>query len=115
MGTHDGPFLVSRLLSRADPEIAFFQPEAGSAFVRDVLDHRQLADGIYEYLIQWLDPPVSSWLASAGLTKVIKVLDYCRQKRLPPPGKEFMKPTARPAVPAPAVPRQRPVRVAAQK
>jgi len=99
LGKHDGPFHVSRLLhfdmSRTDPaEIASFQLEAGSAIVRDVLDHRKLADGAYEYLIQWLDPPVSSWLAGAGLTKVTKVLDYCRQKRLPPPGKEFKRPLA---------------------
>ena len=120
LGQTDGPFHVSRLLhfdmSRADPaEIASFQLEAGSAIVRDVLDHRKLADGTYEYLIQWLDPPVSSWLASAGLMKVTKVLDYCRLKRLPPPGKEFKKPTAPAAVVAPAGPPPRAARAATVK
>jgi hypothetical protein len=88
-----GPYHVARLLrfdfSRATAlEIAQFQLEAGSEVVEAVLGHRTLYDGTNEFHILWLSTGISSWLASAALTKVIKVIDYCAAHNLAPPGKE---------------------------
>ena len=86
-----GPFHVSRLLhfdmSRATTmEIAAHQLEAGSAIVENVLGHRTLDDGTNEFHIRWLGIDVTSWLAGAGLKRVLKVIDYCRANGLPSPG-----------------------------
>jgi hypothetical protein len=98
-----GPYHVSRLLrfdfSRATAqEIAQFQLEAGSEIVESVLGHRTLHDGTHEFHIQWLGTGITSWLASAALTKVIKVIDYCAANRLASPGKEIKHYNAAPAV-----------------
>ena len=93
LGKTGGPYHVSRLLpfdfSRATAqEIAQFQLEAGSEIVESVLGHRTLHDGTNEFNIQWLGSNITSWLAGAALTKVIKVINYCAANNLAPPGKE---------------------------
>ena len=88
-----GPYHVSRLLrfdfSRATAqEIAQFQLEAGSEIVESVLGHRTLYDGTHEFNILWLGSGITSWLASAALSKVTKAINYCAAHNLAPLGKE---------------------------
>jgi hypothetical protein len=88
-----GPYHVSRLwrfdFSRATAqEIAQFQLEAGSEIVESVLGHRTIYDGTHEFNILWLGSGITSWLASAALSKVTKAINYCAAHNLAPPGKE---------------------------
>jgi len=91
--TVHGPFHVSRLLhfdatrvSAAD--VAEFQLEPGSFVVDGVIEHRQVADGSYEFHIRWRGNPMTSWEASRDLKQVVVVKDYCRGVGLPAPGTE---------------------------
>jgi hypothetical protein len=91
--TVHGPFHVSRLLhfdaSRATPaELAEFQLEPGSYVVDGVIEHRQTADGSYEFHLRWRGTSVTSWQASRDLRQVVVVKDYCSSVGLPPPGTE---------------------------
>ena len=92
-GVVHGPFHVSRVvpfdMSRATPaEIAQHQTEEGFAVVERVEDNRLLADGSREFLIKWLGVPITSWLASNDVRKILKVIEYCRTLGLPAPGSE---------------------------
>lgn len=94
--TVHGPFHVSRLLhfdaSRATPaELAEFQLEPGSYVVDGVIEHRQVADGSYEFHLRWRGTAVTSWQASRDLKQVVVVKDYCSSVGLPPPGTEPRK------------------------
>ena len=88
-GAPSGPFYhVSRLLqfdfSRATPsDLAEFQLSEGTDLVKNILDHRQLANGSYEFLVEWTADPVPSWLGGLGLRRVIKAIDYCKLHGLP--------------------------------
>ena len=104
--TAEGPFHVSRLLdftapmARAKPvEIAQWQLEAGSAIVDEVIEHRILQDGSYEFHIRWLGVKLTSWVHSSNVKQVIKVIKYCEKQGLHAPGKE---PKVKPAKPAAA-------------
>jgi hypothetical protein len=89
-----GPFHVSRLkpfdMSRATrEELTAFQIEDGNGVVIDVLGHRVLADGTYEFHIKWLsEQNLTSWLPSGGLRQVVRVINYCRAQGIPLPGTE---------------------------
>jgi hypothetical protein len=80
-----GPVHVSRLLhfdaSRADPtDIIDFQLEPGSFVVSEVLDHRQLADGSYEFHLAWKGTPITTWRPEKECRSLVKVKDYCATK-----------------------------------
>lgn len=88
---------VSRLLhfdmSRATTEdIASFQLDSGSYVVADVIEHRKLDDGSIEYHLRWLGTPVTSWMRSDLVKKVVKVLDYAKMHDLPVPGATAKRP-----------------------
>jgi hypothetical protein len=88
-----GPVHVSRVVRFASVvpdirELVSFQLDAGSYVVDDVLEHRQLEDGSYEFHIRWLGAPVTTWAASKEVKKVVKVKEYCVRVGLPPPGTE---------------------------
>jgi hypothetical protein len=86
-----GPYHVSRLIrfnfGRATAaEIASYQLDEGSDLVRDITEHRQLADGSYEFLVEWASDPLPSWLGGFALRKILKVIEYCKRHSLPTPG-----------------------------
>ena len=92
MDVTEGPVHASRLLSfdmsRATPqELAQFQLGEGNDIVSGVQDHRELADGSYEYMIKWLSYPVPTWVDGERLSKVVKVIQYSEVHGLPKPGK----------------------------
>ena len=95
-----GPFHVSRLrlidMTRATlNEVASHQLESGSAMVDDVLGHRLLADTSYEFHIKWYGTQVAStWVPSSAVTRVTKVIEYCRAQGLKAPGTEIVRPAA---------------------
>ena len=103
--TVEDPVHIARLLhynmDRTTPlELAQFQLGEGSAVVEAVLGHRSLESGAIEYEIKWLGHPIPLWTRSSELSKVIKVIEYCRVNGLAPPGKEVLrvrdvKPTGR--------------------
>jgi len=92
-----GPFHVSRLqridMSRATrEEVTSHQLESGSAVVADVLGHRVLATGALEFEIRWFGTGgMTSWVPSAGVRQVTKVINYCTAMGLPKPGTEVIK------------------------
>lgn len=86
-----GPFHVSRLIrfdfSRATAkEIAEYHLSEDSAIVADIKSHRLLADGTYEFLVEWDNDPVHSWMGGYGLRRVAKAIAYCTTHSLPSPG-----------------------------
>jgi hypothetical protein len=92
-----GPFHVTRIrridMSRATvDEVAAHQLESGSGVVVTVKDHRVLADGSYEFEIEWFGMSQTSWVPSTGVRRVTKVIDYCSAKGLKAPGTENAKP-----------------------
>ena len=56
-----------------------------------VLSNRVLESGAYEFEIKWMGTPVQSWMPSAGLRKVVKVIEYCAARGLPLPGTEVLR------------------------
>jgi hypothetical protein len=81
------PFHVASALpfnmSRATPaELALHQLEEGSGLVEAVLAHRELSDGTIEFNIKWHGHVVPSWLHASALTKVLRVIDYCKAHNL---------------------------------
>ena len=83
-----GPFHVSRLVrfnaSRATTaDIAEFHCEVGQFVVDDVIEHRKLASGDYEFHIRWRGTPLTSWQRGCDVGKVYKVQAYCKREGLP--------------------------------
>ena len=92
-----GPFHVTRIkridMSRATvEEVVAHQLESGSGVVVTVKDHRVLADGSYEFEIEWFGVSQTSWVPSTGVRRVTKVIDYCRAQGLKEPGTEMARP-----------------------
>lgn len=88
------PVHVSRLihfdLSRATSEdVATALVEPGDYVVKEVLDHRVLADGTLEFHLSWYDSVHRTWEPAAHLVKIKRVQDYCLEHGLelvaPPP------------------------------
>jgi hypothetical protein len=92
-----GPVHVSRLIhfdaSRATPaEVAEFHLEEGCYIVDEVVEHRKLDDGTFEFHIRWRGNPIKSWEPASNVKRVKKVQDYCVEHsialevvRAPPP------------------------------
>jgi len=86
--TVEGPIHVARLIhfnnSRTSLlELSDFLNEEGQATVEAVEDHRQTADGSYEFCIRWYKVPVPTWVPGHQVTKVRLVQQYCATLGLP--------------------------------
>jgi len=79
--TRVGPVHVSRLLrfdaSRATPEeVVAFQCEEGTFVVLEIIEHRQLGEGL-EFHVRWKDTPITTWQPASDLAKVARFKQYC--------------------------------------
>ena len=86
-----GPFHVSRCrridMTRATvAEVVAHQLDAGSAVVDAVEGHRALENGSYEFKIKWFPSTLVTWVPAGNVSRVIKVIDYCKVQGLPDPG-----------------------------
>jgi hypothetical protein len=87
-----GKLHVSRLLhfdySRATPaQLTQWQLHEGNGVITEVIGHRVLINGEYEFELRWFDYPVTTWLAGSGVKKITLVIKYCQEQGIPLPGK----------------------------
>ena len=100
-GTSYGPYHISRLMrfdfKRATPaELVEHELAEDTDLVKNIVAHRALANGTFEFLVEWVHDPIQSWMGGQGLKRVTKALDYCKLNSLPTPGSGPRRTTATP-------------------
>ncbi len=58
---------------------------------QSMIRHHVLESGAYEFTIKWLGVANPTRIPSKSVSKVTKVIEYCRGNGLHPPGKELIK------------------------
>ena len=76
------PFDMSRTTEQAEALRRFNGGDDEWAFVTAVLDHRELPDGRFEFLVRWDGSDESTWSSGHNLRRLTVLKEYAKTHKL---------------------------------